>query len=76
MFIDSTIEDKEKGTETFVYKCPNSNCSNYGYKKEGEQLKKQALREMLKQEEEKQNIEVETEEKNSVKPKKKTKKTK
>lgn len=36
MFIDSTIEDKEKGTETFVYKCPNSNCSNYGYKKEGE----------------------------------------
>lgn len=36
MFIDSTIEDKEKNTETFNYKCPNPSCSNYGYKKEGE----------------------------------------
>ena len=32
MFIDSTVEDKEKGTETFIYKCPNKVCINYGYK--------------------------------------------
>ena len=36
MFIDKTTTDEEKGTETFIYKCPNPNCSNYGYKKEGD----------------------------------------
>lgn len=33
MFIDKVIKDEDKGTETFVYKCPNSTCINYGYKK-------------------------------------------
>jgi hypothetical protein len=33
MFIDKVVEDKENNTETFIYKCPNSACVNYGYKK-------------------------------------------
>ena len=36
MLIDSVTEDKEKNTETFNYKCPNMQCANFGYKKEGE----------------------------------------
>jgi hypothetical protein len=32
MFIDSTTIDDEKSTETFIYKCPNKQCNNYGYK--------------------------------------------
>lgn len=34
MLIDSTEVDEDKGTETFNYKCPNPQCSNYGYKTE------------------------------------------
>lgn len=36
MLIDRVEKDTEKGTETFIYKCPNPQCSNYGYKKVGE----------------------------------------
>lgn len=36
MMIDKVIPDTEKGTETFIYKCPNPVCTDYGYKKEGE----------------------------------------
>ncbi len=34
MMIDSVKEDKENNAEIFNYKCPNPQCSNYGYKKE------------------------------------------
>jgi len=37
MLIDRTEKDEEKNTETFIYKCPNPQCTNYGYKKEGEE---------------------------------------
>lgn len=31
MFIDSTTQTED--TETFNYKCPNPQCTKYGYKK-------------------------------------------
>lgn len=34
MLVDRSVEDIEKGTETFIYKCPNPRCENYGYKEE------------------------------------------
>jgi len=36
MYIDKTVKDEEKGTETIFYKCPNKQCQNYGYKKKEE----------------------------------------
>lgn len=36
MLIDSVTEDKENNIEIFNYKCPNKQCKNFGYKKEGE----------------------------------------
>lgn len=34
MFIDKT--ERVGNTEMFLYKCPNPNCENYGYKEEAE----------------------------------------
>jgi hypothetical protein len=34
MYIDSV--DEAEDMEVFHYKCPNPNCTNYGYKKEPE----------------------------------------
>jgi len=33
MLIDSVVKDDEKNTETFNYKCPNPQCTNFGYAK-------------------------------------------
>lgn len=34
MIVDKREENED--TEVFKYKCPNPQCSNYGYKKESE----------------------------------------
>lgn len=33
MLVDRAVEREEDGVVEFHYKCPNKNCSNYGYKK-------------------------------------------
>lgn len=32
MIVDRVVEKEEDGVAEFHYKCPNKNCSNYGYK--------------------------------------------
>jgi len=32
MILDRAVERQEDGITEFHYKCPNKNCSNYGYK--------------------------------------------
>lgn len=39
MLVDRVVEKDEDGVTEFHYKCPNKNCSNYGYKTEKETQK-------------------------------------